>query len=69
METVAVVASIVAIIQISDQVINACKFYIQATSDTPSDLRAILVEVSTLKFVLETVHFLQTCSHAAPALW
>jgi hypothetical protein len=69
METVAVVASIIAIIQISDRVISACKYYIQATSDTPSDLRAILVEVSTLKSVLETLQFLQTCSHAAPALW
>jgi hypothetical protein len=54
METVAVVASIVAIFRISDRVISACKFYMQATSDTPSDLRAILVEVSTLKTVLET---------------
>jgi hypothetical protein len=71
METLAVVASIVAIIQISDRIISACKFYIESTSDTPSDLRTILVEVSTLKSVLETVRFLQNCSHAAPAsaLW
>jgi hypothetical protein len=69
METLAVVASIVAIVQISDRVISSCKFYIQATSDTPSELRAILVEVSTLKSVLETLHFLQTCSHDTPALW
>jgi hypothetical protein len=68
-ESVAVVASIIAIIQISDRVINTCKFYIQATSDTPSELRAILVEISTLKSVLESLQFLETCAHAAPALW
>jgi hypothetical protein len=68
-ETIAVVASIIAIIQISDQVISSCKFYIQAASDTPSELRAILVEISTLKSVLESLQFLETCAHAAPALW
>jgi hypothetical protein len=71
METLAVVASIAAIIQISDRIIGVCKFYIESTSGTPSDLRTILVEVSTLKSVLETVQFLQNCSHAASAsaLW
>jgi hypothetical protein len=71
METLAVVASIAAIIQISDRIISACKFYIESTSDTPSQLRTILVEVSTLKSVVETVRFLQNCSHAASAsaLW
>ena len=69
MEAVAVSASIIAIIQISDRVINCCRFFIQATSDTPSDLRAILVEISTLKCVLETLQFLESCEHASPALW
>ncbi|KAL1611933.1 hypothetical protein SLS60_000156 [Paraconiothyrium brasiliense] len=68
-ETIAVVASIIAIIQISDRVISACKFYIQALSDTPSELRAVLVEISTLKSVLESLQFLKTYAHAAPALW
>ena len=68
-ETVAMVASIIAIIQMSDRVISSCKFYYQATADTPSELRAILVEISTLKSVLESLQFLQTCAHAAPALW
>jgi hypothetical protein len=68
-ETIAVVASIIAIVQISDRVISSCKFYIQAASDTPSELRAILVEISTLKSVLESLQFLETYAHAAPALW
>lgn len=68
-ETVAVVASIIAIIQISDRIISCCKFYIQSTTDTPTELRVILVEISTLKTVLESLQFLQTCAHAAPALW
>ncbi|CAO2649625.1 Nn.00g070100.m01.CDS01 [Neocucurbitaria sp. VM-36] len=68
-ETVAIVASIIAIVQISDRVISSCKFYLEAASDTPSELRAILVEISTLKSVLESLQFLETCAHAAPALW
>ncbi|KAH7085265.1 hypothetical protein BKA63DRAFT_499280 [Paraphoma chrysanthemicola] len=68
-ETVAVVASIIAIIQISDRVISCCKFYIESTTDTPAELRVILVEISTLKSVLESLQFLQSCTHAAPALW
>lgn len=68
-ETVALLASIIAIVQISDRVISCCKFYIQGASETPSELRAILVEISTLKSVLESLQFLETCSHAAPALW
>lgn len=68
-ETIAVMASIIAIIQISDRIIDLCKFYMQAASDTPSDLRVILVEISTLKSVLESVQFLETCNHAMPALW
>lgn len=68
-EAIAVVASIIAIIQISDRVISSCKFYIQAASDTPSELRAILVEISTLKSLLESLQFLETYAHATPALW
>jgi glutamine synthetase adenylyltransferase len=68
-ETIAVVASIIAIIQISDRVVSSCKFYIQAASNTPSELRTILVEISTLKYVFESLQFLETYAHAEPALW
>jgi hypothetical protein len=68
-ETIAVVASIIAIIQLSDRVIDACKFYIQSSVDTPSELRTVLVEISTLKSVLESLQFLETGAHAAPGLW
>lgn len=67
--SIAVVASIIAIIQISDRVISSCKFYLQATSDTPSELRMILVEISTLKSVLESLQFLETCADIPPAVW
>lgn len=68
-ESIAVIASIIAIIQISDRVISSCKFYIQATSDTPSELRVILIEISTLKSVLENLQFLETCADTPPAVW
>ena len=68
-EAVAAVASIIAIIQISDRVITACKFYIQSASETPSELRAILVEISALRAILDSLRFLQSYAPCEPALW
>ncbi|KAF5564562.1 hypothetical protein FPHYL_4663 [Fusarium phyllophilum] len=61
-ETLGVVASAIAVIQISKEVISACKFYIEALrSDAPTSLRTILIEVSTLKSVLENLEFISKC--------
>nr|RBQ87558.1 hypothetical protein FVER53263_13571 [Fusarium verticillioides] len=61
-EALGVVASAIAVIQISKEVINACKFYIEALrSDAPTSLRTILIEVSTLKSVLENLEFISRC--------
>ena len=54
-------APIIAIIMISDRVIGLCKYYIGGLKDAPADLRAILIETSTLKTILENVQFLTTC--------
>lgn len=68
-EVLAVVASVIAVIQISDQVIGLCKFYIESlSSEAPSSLRAVLIEVSTLKTVLEGLEFLSKCDNFTPAL-
>ncbi|KAL6713228.1 hypothetical protein ACLMJK_009349 [Lecanora helva] len=60
-EVIAFGASVIAIIQIADRVIGQCKFYIETTCNAPSDLRAILIETSALKTILENLNFLTAC--------
>ncbi|KAF9773993.1 hypothetical protein IL306_008079, partial [Fusarium sp. DS 682] len=68
-EALGVVASAIAVIQISQQVIKLCKFYIESlNSEAPSSLRAVLIEVSTVKSVLEGLEFLLTCDAFTPAV-
>ena len=55
MEVVAAVASIVAIVQIAESIISTCKAYIRDVKDAPSDFRTILIEVGSLKCVLEAL--------------
>ncbi|KAE9372922.1 hypothetical protein N431DRAFT_467148 [Stipitochalara longipes BDJ] len=47
--------------QLTDRVIKLCKLYIQATKDALSDLRTILIEVTSLKMLLENLQFLAEC--------
>lgn len=61
-EAIALGASIIAIIQIADRVIGLCKFYLQTVHDAPADIRAILIETSTMKTVLESIQFLSSCN-------
>ncbi|EWZ85457.1 hypothetical protein FOWG_11956 [Fusarium oxysporum f. sp. lycopersici MN25] len=68
-EVLGVVASAIAVIQISKEVISLCKSYIEAlSSDAPTSLRAVLIEVSTLKSVLEGLEFISKCETFTPAL-
>ncbi|SCN76759.1 uncharacterized protein FFB20_05357 [Fusarium fujikuroi] len=68
-EALGVVASAIAVIQISKEVISACKFYIEALrSDAPTSLRTVLIEASTLKSVLENLEFISKCETFTPAL-
>ncbi|CZR56744.1 uncharacterized protein PAC_06633 [Phialocephala subalpina] len=62
-EVIAVGASIIAIIQICDKVIGLCKFYLETVHDAPADIRAILIETSTMKTILESVQFLSSCNN------
>ena len=55
------VGSIIAIIQITDRVIGLCKFYIESLRDVPSSLRAMLLEISSLRTICENLDFLLTC--------
>ncbi|KAF5012593.1 hypothetical protein FDECE_1360 [Fusarium decemcellulare] len=52
-----VAASVIAIIQISDTVLRACKSYIDAFQDYPKDLRLIYVDISSIKAIFEALNF------------
>jgi hypothetical protein len=68
MAEIGVAASVIAIIQISGEVIKLCKFYIETSRDAASDLRIILLETSTLKTIYENIDFLRTCDSGASAI-
>ncbi|EEU43693.1 uncharacterized protein NECHADRAFT_82730 [Fusarium vanettenii 77-13-4] len=53
-----VTASIIAVLQLSERVIGACKWYIDAYQDYPKDLRLIYLETSSIRAVFETLSFL-----------
>ncbi|KUJ12400.1 uncharacterized protein LY89DRAFT_785768 [Mollisia scopiformis] len=62
-EAIALGASIIAIVQIADRVFGLCKFYVETVHDCPADIRAILIETSMMKAVLENVGFLVSCNN------
>jgi hypothetical protein len=61
-EAIAVGASVIAIIQITDRIVGMCKFYIETARDAPADLRVILLETSMLKTIFENLNFLTACN-------
>jgi hypothetical protein len=68
MEAVAIGASIIAFIQVADRVIDLCKAYLEVACDAPSELRAILIETSVLKTIMDNLQFLASCGHAPTSL-
>ncbi|KAF4844008.1 hypothetical protein CGCSCA4_v007520 [Colletotrichum siamense] len=62
-EAFGLAASIFATVQIADRVISLCKRYIESIKDAPSDLRTILIEISSVKAILENVKFLIECDN------
>ena len=57
-DTLGVVGSIIAIVQISKTIISSCQVYIDAVGGASSDLRVILIEVSTLKAIAKSLQYL-----------
>ena len=57
-ETLGVVSSIIAIVQIAKTVISICQFYIDAVDGASSDLQVILIEVYTLKGIAKSLQYL-----------
>ncbi|KAF2096152.1 hypothetical protein NA57DRAFT_67725 [Rhizodiscina lignyota] len=57
-EIVALAASIISIVQIADRVVALCRGFIKASKDAPHDLRLIMIEVSSVKCILDALHLL-----------
>jgi hypothetical protein len=57
-EALALGASLATFIQLADRVVYLARYYIEGIRDCPADIRATLVETSSLKAVLETLGFL-----------
>ena len=64
-ELVAFGASIIAFVQLADRVINLSKFYLECLQDCPHEIRVILVEISSLKAILQSLSFLIGTSGSA----
>jgi hypothetical protein len=62
-EVIGIIASIIAVVQIADRVVGLCKDYLETVHDAPSELRAMLIETSTTKIILENVVFLYSCNN------
>jgi hypothetical protein len=67
-EALGVGASVVAIIQITDRIVGFCKFFLESLQDAPSDLRVLLIEISTLRTILENLRFLNGSGHNRAAI-
>ena len=52
-ETFAIAAGVIAVIQITDRVLDICRFYIESVQDCPLELRVILSETFMLKILFE----------------
>ena len=58
MDPLSAFSSAIAVVQLADRIAELCKAYITGVKDAPADLRAILIEVGSLKCVLEVIELL-----------
>jgi len=58
MDPLSITASVLAISEVAGKIISVCKSYIASARDAPNDLRIILIEVGSVKCVLETLELL-----------
>lgn len=58
-EAIALGASVIAFIQLTESVIKICKGLMEKAKDAPTDLRYVLAEATSLKAILENLQFLR----------
>ncbi|KAK3300595.1 uncharacterized protein B0H64DRAFT_414465 [Chaetomium fimeti] len=68
MDPLSAAANIIQIINAANKVINLCRRFLEVVRDAPGDLRLILVEVSTLRAILDDLHFLVSCNQGPSTL-
>jgi hypothetical protein len=68
MDPLSTVANIVALVHATNRLIALCRRFLEVVRDAPGELRLILVEVSTLKAILDDLHFLVSCNQAPESL-
>lgn len=57
-EAIGLVASLIAIVEMSAKITQLCKHYIQHVKDTRADLRKVLLETTSLGAFIENLQFL-----------
>ena len=57
-EPLGIAAGALAVIEITAKIIKRCHHLIQTAQDAPKELRHIFVEISSLKAIFESFHFL-----------
>lgn len=67
-EAFAIAAGVIAVIQISDRIAIVCEHYIESVHGTPSELRRVLIEISSLGTIFENLEFLRTCHGRVSAI-
>ncbi|KAH7136380.1 hypothetical protein EDB81DRAFT_762066 [Dactylonectria macrodidyma] len=67
MEALGLVSSVIAVIQMTDLVIDICKHYIGAVKGAPGDLSLILIEASALKGLLDPLKTLLQSPRSCPS--
>lgn len=65
MDPLSIAASSFAIVQIADRIINLCRLYISGFCDAPGELRLIIIEVGSVKCLLEALE-LQSADGSKP---
>ncbi len=68
MDPVGAAANLIAIIHAATRVVRLCQRFLSAVEDAPTELRAILIEVSTLRAVLQQLETLVSCNQGQPVL-
>ncbi|KAK4158998.1 hypothetical protein QBC43DRAFT_193013, partial [Cladorrhinum sp. PSN259] len=58
-EAFGLVASIIAVVQLTDRIATVCKFCIESLEDCPQDLRGILIEISSTRALFDNLDFLR----------
>jgi len=58
MDPLSAIASVIAVVQIADRIATLCKTYITGVHDAPADLRAVLIEIGSVKCALEVIELL-----------